>query len=291
MPLGITVASKDLMSWPPGSHGNTFGGNPVSCAAALATIDLIEEQLLENTRKVGAFMAKELEAMVARHRQLGWVNGMGLMLAVEVVEPGTNHGDHDRRDEIIQACFERGLLTLGAGPSAVRISPPLTLTRAQAQVGLEILDEAVSAVELRGKRGRGATAPEGGRMSSSRRAIAHAPRRSRPDEAAHEAPSSRGRRTVARCRKAKISSPSSAPLRRSRRRRWSSADMPTVSSGRELAVMSASHNGAAEHVSGARHARRHRSHRAPSPVRLWSPGGIRSRRRLRKGPHPRTNVG
>jgi len=154
MPLGITVASKELMSWPPGSHGNTFGGNPISCAAALATIDLIEEQLLENTRKVGAFMAKELEAMVARHRQLGWVNGKGLMLAVEVVEPGTTRGDHDRRDEIIQACFERGLLTLGAGPSALRISPPLTLTRAQAQVGLEILDDAVSAVESKSRRGR-----------------------------------------------------------------------------------------------------------------------------------------
>jgi 4-aminobutyrate aminotransferase len=156
MPLGITVASKDLMSWPPGSHGNTFGGNPVSCAAALATIELIEEQLLENARKVGAFMKRELEAMVARHPHLGWVNGMGLMLALEVVEPGTNRGDQGLRDDIIQACFERGLLTLGAGPSAIRISPPLTLTRAQAQIGLEILDDAVTAVESRRKRpGRG----------------------------------------------------------------------------------------------------------------------------------------
>lgn len=154
MPLGITVASKELMSWPPGSHGNTFGGNPVSCAAALATLDLIEEQLLDNARQVGDFMKKELEAMVKRHPHLGWVNGMGLMLAVEVVEPGTTRGDHDRRDAIIQACFERGLLTLGAGNSAIRISPPLTLTRAQAQVGLEVLEDAVTAVESRAGRGR-----------------------------------------------------------------------------------------------------------------------------------------
>ncbi|HEV8480225.1 MAG TPA: acetyl ornithine aminotransferase family protein [Candidatus Eisenbacteria bacterium] len=154
MPLGITVASKELMSWPPGSHGNTFGGNPVSCAAALATLDLIEEQLLDNARQVGDFMKKELEAMVKRHPHLGWVNGMGLMLAVEVVEPDTTRGDHDRRDAIIQACFERGLLTLGAGNSAIRISPPLTLTRAQAQVGLEVLEDAVTAVESRAGRGR-----------------------------------------------------------------------------------------------------------------------------------------
>src|SRR4029453_4967521 len=85
MPRGVPVASKELMSWPPGSHGNTFGGNPVSCASALATIDLIEKELLENTRKVGAFVERELEAMVKRHPLLGWVNGKGLMLAVEVL--------------------------------------------------------------------------------------------------------------------------------------------------------------------------------------------------------------
>jgi 4-aminobutyrate aminotransferase len=154
MPLGITVASKELMSWPPGSHGNTFGGNPVSCAAALATLDLIEEKLLDNARQVGGFMKRELEAMVARHPHLGWVNGMGLMLAIEVVEPGTTKGDHDRREAIVQACFERGLLTLGAGNSAIRISPPLTLTRAQAQAGMEVLEAAVTAVESRAGRGR-----------------------------------------------------------------------------------------------------------------------------------------
>jgi len=169
MPLGITVASKELMSWPPGSHGNTFGGNPVSCAAALATIDLIEEQLLDNARQVGAFMKQELEAMVARHPHLGWVNGLGLMLAVEVVEPGTTKGDHDRREDIIQACFERGLLTLGAGNSAIRISPPLTLTRAQAQVGMEVLEDAVTAVERRP--GRGRARPNGRKKTGALRRV------------------------------------------------------------------------------------------------------------------------
>src|SRR5262249_1944099 len=169
MPLGITVASKDLMSWPPGSHGNTFGGNPVSCAAALATIDLIEEKLLDNARTVGAFLKRELEAMVARHPHLGWVNGMGLMLALGGAAPGTTRGDHARRDEIVQACFERGLLTLGAGSSAVRISPPLTLTRAQAQIGLEILDDAVKAVDSRGKRGRGGASGAAGASAANGR--------------------------------------------------------------------------------------------------------------------------
>ncbi len=153
MPLGATVASKELMSWPPGSHGNTFGGNPISCAAALATIDLIEEKLLENARVVGAFLERELTAMVERHPHLGWVNGKGLMLALEVVkEPGTNIGDPKRREAIIQSAFRRGLLTLGAGPSAIRISPPLTLTRAQAQVGLEILEESVVEQDAQGGR-------------------------------------------------------------------------------------------------------------------------------------------
>jgi len=172
MPLGATVASKELMSWPPGSHGNTFGGNPVSCASALATIDLIEEKLLDNARTVGGFLERELTAMVERHPHLGWVNGRGLMLALEVVkEPGTNVGDPERREAIIQSAFRRGLLTLGAGPSAIRISPPLTLTRAQAQVGLEILEESVSEQEARGRRGMVSLNGRGGaKKGAARRA-------------------------------------------------------------------------------------------------------------------------
>jgi 4-aminobutyrate aminotransferase len=154
MPLGATVSWSRLMTWPPGSHASTFGGNPVACAAAIATYDLIKKSLLANVRKVGAFMERELAAMVERHPHLGWVSGRGLMLAVEVVgREGTTEIDDARREAIVQAAFKRGLLLLGAGPSAIRLSPPLVLTQKQAQIGLEILEDAVSEVERRGKRG------------------------------------------------------------------------------------------------------------------------------------------
>jgi 4-aminobutyrate aminotransferase len=150
LPLGATVARADLMKWPPGSHGNTFGGNPVSSAAALATIDLIRTKLLDNVRRVGAFVQGELEKMVERRPSLGWVGGKGLMLGLEVVaEPGTTKVDPARREAVVNAAYERGLLLLGAGPSAIRIAPALTVTRAQAQVALEILEDSVREVEER----------------------------------------------------------------------------------------------------------------------------------------------
>jgi 4-aminobutyrate aminotransferase len=148
MPLGATVAARDLMDRPPGSHGNTFGGNPVSCAAALTTIDLIERELLENTRKVGAFMAKELQSMVERHEHIGWVNALGLMIGIEfVAKPGTTIGSPRLRDAVELECFKRGILVLGAGPSAIRLAPPLILSKAQAETALSIFEDAVTSVE------------------------------------------------------------------------------------------------------------------------------------------------
>ena len=105
-----------------------------------------------------SFMESELNAMVERHPHLGWVSGRGLLLALEVVRrEGTTEIDEPRREAIVQAAFKRGLLLLGAGPSAIRLSPPLVLTRAQAQIGLEILEDAVSEVEQRSKRGGAAS--------------------------------------------------------------------------------------------------------------------------------------
>ena len=148
MPLGATVASRELMTWPPGSHGNTFGGNPVSCAASLATIKLIEDELLVNTQKVGAYMAKELNAMLERHEHMGWVNALGLMIGIEfVAKPGTTIGSPRMRDAVEMECFRRGILVLGAGPSAIRLAPPLVLSRAQATTALEIFEDAVTHVE------------------------------------------------------------------------------------------------------------------------------------------------
>jgi 4-aminobutyrate aminotransferase len=154
MPLGACVASRELMDWPPGSHGNTFGGNPVSCAAALATMDLLEDGLIENARTVGAFMAKELQGMMQRSDHIGWVSALGLMIGIELVaKPGTNLAAPKLRGQVEIECFKRGVLVLGCGPSSIRMAPPLVLTRAQAQVALEVFEEAVdAAVESKGWR-------------------------------------------------------------------------------------------------------------------------------------------
>jgi 4-aminobutyrate aminotransferase len=155
LPLGATVASRDLMTWPPGSHGTTFGGNPVSCVAALATIEQVEKSLMANARRVGAFMARELNSMAERHDLIGWVNALGLMIGIEIVaKPGTNLPAPELRNRIEIECYKRGVLLLGCGPSAIRLAPPLVLTRAQAQVALEVLDEALTVVGRAGARAR-----------------------------------------------------------------------------------------------------------------------------------------
>jgi len=160
LPLGATVARQDVMDWPPGSHGNTFGGNPVACVASLATMDLIESELLENARKIGAFMAQELNGMVERHDHVGWVNAIGLMIGVEIVgKPGTNTKAPEMRDQVELECYRRGVLVLGCGPSSIRMAPPLVITRREAQVALEVFEEAVTVVErgaggAKGRKGR-----------------------------------------------------------------------------------------------------------------------------------------
>jgi len=159
LPLGATVAPRELMDWPPGSHGNTFGGNPISCVASLATMDLIEKELLANTRAVGEFMARELHGIMERHDHVGWVNAIGLMIGIEIVaRPGTNQAAPELRDRIEYECYKRGVLVLGCGVSSIRMAPPLVLTRPQAQVALEVFEDAVTEVErgLGGARGRAA---------------------------------------------------------------------------------------------------------------------------------------
>lgn len=162
LPLGATVAPRDIMDWPPGSHGNTFGGNPVSCVAALATMDLIEKELLENARVVGAFMARELHGIMERHGHVGWVNALGLMIGIEIVaRPGTTVSAPGMRDAIELECYKRGVLVLGCGPSSIRLAPPLVVTRRQAQVALEVFEDAVTAVE----RGQGGARGRGGKRA------------------------------------------------------------------------------------------------------------------------------
>ena len=147
MPLGVAVARADLMTWPPGAHASTFGGNPVSCAAALATIKLLKESLIENAAEVGAHMHNGLKALMSAHPLIGDVRGRGLMIGVELVrDRQTKERATTERDRVVRECFSRGLLVLGAGQNAIRLSPPLVLTRDQADTAVRILDEALSAL-------------------------------------------------------------------------------------------------------------------------------------------------
>jgi 4-aminobutyrate aminotransferase len=148
LPLGVTTAPSILMgSWPPGSHASTFGGNPVSCAAALATIRLLRDGLVKNAETVGAYLIDGARALMDRHPLIGDVRGRGLMVGIELVrDRRTKERATSERDALVRECFNRGLLVLGAGRNAVRLSPPLVLTRQEADIALRILGEALSAI-------------------------------------------------------------------------------------------------------------------------------------------------
>lgn len=146
LPLGVTTARADLLSWPPGTHASTFGGNPVACAAAIATLRLLREGLMRNAESVGAHLLAGARALMERHPIVGDVRGRGLMIGLELVrDRQTKARAAAERDRVVQECFRRGLLVLGAGRNAIRLSPPLVLTQPQADTALEILDQALAA--------------------------------------------------------------------------------------------------------------------------------------------------
>ncbi len=149
MPLGVTMSKAEIMDWVPGSHASTFGGNPVCIAAALATLDVIEhEDLMQNATEVGNYMLKTMANWTRKHRVVGDVRGRGLMIGVEIVKDQKTKGyAADDRDRIIELAFERGVLFLGCGPSTIRIAPPLIVTRDEADVAMEVLEDCVEAVE------------------------------------------------------------------------------------------------------------------------------------------------
>ena len=145
MPLGAIIAKAQIMDWGPGSHASTFGGNPVSCVAALETIKLLEESLMENARTVGEHLKQRLNELAGRHRLIGDVRGLGLMIGMELVrDRETKEAASTERDEIVQLCFRRGLLLLGCGMSTVRFCPPLVVTREHCDVAVRILDEVLA---------------------------------------------------------------------------------------------------------------------------------------------------
>ena len=146
LPIGVCVARADLMDWKPGAHASTFGGNPVCIAAALKTIELLQNGLIENSAEVGAYLKAGLERLQKKYDCIGDVRGMGLMLGVEFVTAGTsNKPDSALRDRVEVACFERGVIVLGAGANTIRWSPPLIITKENIDVALEIFDDAIAA--------------------------------------------------------------------------------------------------------------------------------------------------
>ncbi|MCI0621090.1 MAG: acetyl ornithine aminotransferase family protein [Acidobacteria bacterium] len=150
LPLGAIVARADLMSWPPGSHASTFGGNPVSCAAASETIRLLEEGLLQNAAETGQYLLDSLRKMMDRCAIIGDVRGRGLMIGIELVKDrNTKEKAGAWRDLAVRECFHKGLLILGCGENTLRLMPPLIVSRAQADVALEILEEVL--LEIGGK--------------------------------------------------------------------------------------------------------------------------------------------
>jgi 4-aminobutyrate aminotransferase len=146
LPVGACVARAELMDWKPGAHASTFGGNPVGIAAALKTIELLEGELIDNSAEVGAYLQEGLRKLAQKHDCIGDVRGLGLMVGVEfVTDRSTLMPAPELRDRVEHACFERGLIILGAGFNTIRWSPPLIMTRENIDVALEIFDQAITA--------------------------------------------------------------------------------------------------------------------------------------------------
>jgi 4-aminobutyrate aminotransferase len=147
MPLGVTTSRADIMAWPAGAHASTFGGNPVSCAASLATIKLLRDQLMANAATVGAHLMEGIKGLQEKHAIIGDVRGKGLMIGIELVKDRrTKERAVKERDRLVEECFRRGLLVLGAGRNALRLSPPLVLTKEEASTAVRIIDEALGAI-------------------------------------------------------------------------------------------------------------------------------------------------
>ncbi|MFI5346200.1 MAG: acetyl ornithine aminotransferase family protein [Elusimicrobiota bacterium] len=145
MPIGAIIAKESVMTWPRGSHGSTYGGNPVACAAALATLNLVEGELAANAAKMGARLLAGIKKLQAKHACIGDVRGAGLFIGVEFVKNrATKEADAELVGKLEQLAFTKGLLLLGCGKSVIRIAPPLVLSEYDVDKGLEIFDACLS---------------------------------------------------------------------------------------------------------------------------------------------------
>jgi 4-aminobutyrate aminotransferase len=159
LPLGALITRKDLMDWPPGSHATTFGGNPIACAAATATLDVLQAGVLANAAESGQYLIERLQDLQRKHSCIGDVRGIGLMIGMEMIDDSSENGASDalagsslgrglfpgrnaeRRNRVVQAAFQKGLILLGCGRNTVRFSPPLIVSRSEIDIAVEILSE------------------------------------------------------------------------------------------------------------------------------------------------------
>ncbi len=148
MPISAFIAKESVMQWKPGSHGTTYGGNPVCIASAMATLDLIQGELMANAQKMGEYIFGKINDWPNRFKIVGDVRGKGLMIGVEIVrDQRTKEKAPDLRNKVIVGAFHRGLLTLESGENSIRISPPLIIDEEQADCAIRIMEESIREAE------------------------------------------------------------------------------------------------------------------------------------------------
>jgi 4-aminobutyrate aminotransferase len=147
MPIGAIIAKESVNTWESGSHGSTFGGNPVCCAAALATLDLVEGGLMANAVTMGERLQAGVRRLAEKHRCIGDVRGVGLMIGVEFVKDrATREPAPEIVEQLVQGAFQRGLLLLGAGKSTLRLAPPLVVGAEDIDIALAMIDARLSEI-------------------------------------------------------------------------------------------------------------------------------------------------
>jgi 4-aminobutyrate aminotransferase len=148
LPLGATVARADLMTWPPGAHASTFGGNPVCIAASIATLGLLERQYMANAARMGESIMKRTADWREKHKIVGEIRGKGLMIGIEFVrDQKTKEKATDLRNKLVQMAFHKGLLVLGSGDTTLRLCPPLLIDETQADFALNTLEACITELE------------------------------------------------------------------------------------------------------------------------------------------------
>ena len=148
MPIGAMISKESVTTWESGSHGSTFGGNPVCCAAALATLDLVEGGLMANAARMGERLLARAAGLKERHPCIGDVRGRGLMVGVEFVKDrGTREPAGELVHDLVQRAFRQGLLLLGAGKSTLRLAPPLVVDQNDVDTAMDMIDACLAELD------------------------------------------------------------------------------------------------------------------------------------------------